>query len=124
MDVVDVGDVGDAIDLFGERYLRRIASDRERRAWQAPVAGTERHVAGAFAAKEAVLKALGGDADTVRWQDIELQRGTSGRWAVALRDEAAALARRAGVTEISVSIGITHTMATAIAIATTTEDGG
>ena len=120
MDVVDVGDVGDAIDEFGERYLRRIASDEERRAWPGPGPGMERHAAGAFAAKEAVLKALGGDADTVRWHDIELHRRTSGDWSVALQAEAAALALKAGMTEISVSIGTTTTMATAIAIATTT----
>jgi phosphopantetheine--protein transferase-like protein len=119
MDVVDVVEVGDAIGVFGERYQQRIATSRERVGWPAGPA-LKRHAAGAFAAKEAVLKALGGDADTVRWKDIELRQRTPGEWNVALQDDAAALALQAGVSEISVSIGTTTTLATAIAIATTT----
>jgi holo-[acyl-carrier protein] synthase len=123
MDLVETDDVAGALGEFGNRYLARIASDGERRHWPREGIGLQRHAAGAFAAKEAVLKTLGGGADNVQWRDIELQQHVSGEWSVTLREEAAALAAQLGVTDISVSIGFTNNLAAAIAIATTTEDG-
>ena len=119
MDIVDVADISGALGSFGERYLHRIASDRERRSWPPAGEGLLRQAAGAFAAKEAVLKVLGCDAGTVHWPDIELLQLGPGERSVTLHEDAAVLAARAGIREINVSVATTRGIAAATALATT-----
>jgi holo-[acyl-carrier protein] synthase len=119
MDIADVAEVTAAIDEFGERYLARLASDRERHGWPTRTAALSVYAAGVFAAKEAVLKALGGDADRVTWPEIELYQCARGDWEVTLRGAAAVLAEQANMTTVSVSVAMTDIVATAVAIATT-----
>ena len=71
-----------------------------------------------FAAKEAVLKALGtGLARGMRWQDVEIVAAPNRRPLVRLHGEVAAVARRLGVVEIQVSL--THEGEYAVAFAVT-----
>ena len=61
--------------------------------------------AGRFAAKEAVLKALGtGLARGMRWQDVEIVAGPRGEPVVRLHGATAALARRRGLRAIHLSL--------------------
>jgi holo-[acyl-carrier protein] synthase len=72
------------------------------------------HLAGRFAAKEAVLKALGtGLGPGMRWTDVEIVRGARGRPLVELHGEVAALARRRRLQDVDVSL--THSAGVAIA---------
>lgn len=74
----------------------------------------ERHLAGRFAAKEAVMKALGTGWDKgVGWRDIEVVSGPDGRPRVALRSRAADLA---GGRKIFLSIAYTKKAACALAV--------
>lgn len=70
-----------------------------------------------FAAKEAVLKALGSGIGACRLRDIEVVRAESGAPAVVLHDTAAALADRHGVVGWYVSLTHTATLAEAMVIA-------
>lgn len=77
----------------------------------AEIAYCERHreptarYAARFAAKEAVLKALGtGLARGMRWQDVEVVVGPAGAPAVALHGEVAATAVRLGVRDVQLSV--------------------
>lgn len=78
VDATDIPRIADAIERYGERFLRRILTEHElayclRRRDPAP------HVAGRFAAKEAGMKAIGtGHSQGVLWRDVEVFR-VSGR---------------------------------------------
>jgi holo-[acyl-carrier protein] synthase len=76
------------------------------------------HMAGRFAAKEAVLKALGtGLAPGIRWTDVEIRNDVSGRPTVHLHGGAAALAADHRLVRVEVSISHTAELAVAHAVA-------
>lgn len=71
-----------------------------------------------FAAKEAVLKALGAGIGAARLHDIEVVRAESGAPSVHLRASAHDLARQRGVATWLLSLTHTGGMAAAVAVAT------
>jgi holo-[acyl-carrier protein] synthase len=76
------------------------------------------HLAARFAAKEAVLKALGtGLGQRMRWTDVEIVNEVLGRPVVRLHGEVAAWARRQGLAEVDVSLAHTSELAVAHALA-------
>lgn len=78
------------------------------------------HYAARFAAKEAVVKALGtGFAEGVGIRDVEVRRAKGGRPFAVLTGGAARAAERLGVTEVPISLSHTATDAVACAIAIT-----
>lgn len=82
----------------------------------------EIHYATRFAAKEAVLKALGtGFSEGVGVRDIEVVRSAKGKPTVALYGRAKEIAAELGVVEIPLSLSYTHTEAVACAMAITAE---
>ena len=70
-----------------------------------------------YAAKEAVLKAVGAGLGACRLRDIEVVRAESGAPSLALHDTAAALAAEHGVVGWHISLSHTATMAEAVVIA-------
>ncbi len=74
LDITEVDRIADAVNRYGDRFLRRIFTDDEvayctRRRLPAV------HLAGRFAAKEAAMKALGtGHSRGVLWRDVEVVR--------------------------------------------------
>jgi holo-[acyl-carrier protein] synthase len=80
------------------------------------------HLAGQFAAKEAVTKALGtGFSDGVAFRDVEIGRTEAGAPFVHLRGEAAVRANTLGIDTwfVSISHGDTAAIASTIAVAVT-----
>lgn len=78
------------------------------------------HYALRFAAKEAVVKALGtGFSDGIWVNDIEVVRNRNGRPTVRLSGRALEVAQEKGVREITLSLSYTHTDAVACAMAVT-----
>jgi holo-[acyl-carrier protein] synthase len=74
IDATDIDRIADAIERYGDRFLRRVFTDAE-------IAYCQRHrvpainFAGRFAAKEAAMKALGtGHSFGVIWRDVEVIR--------------------------------------------------
>jgi len=94
----------------------RLFSDDER-------AYAERHrdpaprLAARFAAKEAVMKALGVGLGAFKLRDVEVARRRSGAPQLVLRGKAAALAEDQGVTGWHLSLTHTDSMAMAVAVA-------
>lgn len=79
------------------------------------------HLAGRFAAKEAVLKAFGtGVGPRMRWTDVEIVNTPLGRPRVRLHGAVAAKARARGVHEIDVSLSHTADLAIAQVVAVLT----
>jgi holo-[acyl-carrier protein] synthase len=107
IDMEEVERVQGAIERQGERFLRRIYTEKERVYCEQFKDKYERY-AGRFAAKEAAMKALGtGWSRGVRWVDIEVVRLPGGRPTLELKGEAQQIAIRQGVKHIAISI--THT---------------
>jgi holo-[acyl-carrier protein] synthase len=114
VDIVDVPRIERLIERDGA--AERLLTAAELVYCRARPAVAE-HVAARFAAKEAVLKALGtGFADGLRWTDIEVANDRNGRPRVRLHRAAAALAARRGL--VAMEISLSHTAALAIAHAT------
>ena len=77
-------------------------------------------LAGKFAAKEATLKALGtGLASGICWLDVEVLREKSGAPRIRLGGRASAIALRAGIRAVHVSITHSGTQALAFVVAET-----
>jgi holo-[acyl-carrier protein] synthase len=76
------------------------------------------HFAGRWAAKEAVLKALGtGWRRGISWRDIEITNGTGGRPQATLKGGTQEMADKMGIRCILVSISHCRAHATAFAVA-------
>lgn len=70
-----------------------------------------------FAAKEAVMKALGVGLGAFDWHDVEVLRADSGAPSLRISGRAADLADAAGVTEWKLTLTHTDSLAEAIAVA-------
>ena len=81
------------------------------------------HYACRFAAREAVLKALGtGFSDGVGRRDVSVSRDTNGRPIAVLTGRALEIARGLGVQEVAISLSFTDELAVANAMAITAND--
>ncbi|HXH57940.1 holo-ACP synthase [Iamia sp.] len=70
-----------------------------------------------FAAKEAVMKALGVGLGAFAWHDVEVERATSGRPTLNITGTAATLAAEAGVTAWHLSLSHSDLVAMAVVAA-------
>ena len=78
------------------------------------------HFALRFAAKEAVVKALGtGLAEGIGVRDIEVNRAPNGKPSITLTGRALEIAQEQGIRDLSISLSYTHTDAVACAMAVT-----
>ena len=82
----------------------------------APKARAAEFLAGRFAAKEALAKALGAP-EGLSWQDAEILRGEDGAPVLVITNSVANRAKGLGVTKIQVSISHDAGLATAFVIA-------
>lgn len=94
-------------------FLRRSFTDRERHVCGNRVSS----LAGRWAAKESVMKALGAGLGEIPLTDIEIDRDDRGRPVVRLLREAARLADTAGLTQWQVSISHDGDYAVAMVVA-------
>ena len=98
------------------RLVDRLFSEAEQAYAQRRKDPTERYAA-RFAAKEAVMKAMGVGLWQFPLRDIEVLRAESGQPSVALHGKAADVAAERGVTEWRLTLTHTDTVAQAIAVA-------
>jgi holo-[acyl-carrier protein] synthase len=121
--------LGHGIDIVETERIRRMLEQHEHRfldrvftaAEQAYCARNNKrhieHLAGRFAAKEAVLKVLGtGWRGGIAWTDIEILPESSGQPKVSLSGECLRIAAELGISRWHVSISHIETHATASAI--------
>ena len=102
-------------------FAWRVFSEQER-AYCDKKAVPAIHYATRFAAKEAVLKALGtGFAEGIGPRDIEVRRTPKGRPYAVLTGRAKEVAQAMGVLELPISLSYTHDEAVACAMAITEE---
>lgn len=107
MDLIEVERVAAAVERQGEAFLSRVFTPAERTyCEQAPKVRAQR-LAARWAAKEALLKALGTGLREVKLQEIEVLHDDLGAPHLTLHGAAAQVAERQGVQRIHVSL--THT---------------
>jgi holo-[acyl-carrier protein] synthase len=115
LDLVELERLAAILARHGDRFLERICRPGEvapRRAADALI----QHVGGLFAAKEAVLKALGTGWGAGAWfRDVEILRAPGTGPAVRLHDGALRRAQAMGVARVHLSI--THERGHAAAVA-------
>ncbi len=120
IDLVETSRIARLVDEHGRRFVARCFTEAEAGyASRARQRGRQmEHLAGRFAAKEAILKALGtGWRAGIAWTDAEVLRAPSGQPMVALHGQCRVIADEMGVTEWWISISHTGSLATASAIA-------
>jgi holo-[acyl-carrier protein] synthase len=116
-DIVECLRIAQMIERHGELFISRVYTDHEIEYCAARKAATQ-HYAGRWAAKEAVLKALGtGWARGLSWRDIEIRNDRHGAPTVVLRAGAREVAEQAGITKVHVTISHCRCHAVAYAIA-------
>jgi holo-[acyl-carrier protein] synthase len=116
-DIIECPRIGRMIEQHGELFLRRVYTEREIGYCQARKHAIE-HFAGRWAAKEAILKAIGtGWARGICWTDLEVRNLPSGAPQVLVRGGAKDAAMARGIGDIMISISHCRTYATAYALA-------
>lgn len=112
IDLVEIERI--AKDLHSDVYLRKVFTEAEIVLCQTSVNSTERFAA-RFAAKEALMKAIGnGIRQGVWFTQIEVLNHESGQPYVRVTREAESYLQQLGVTNIHISL--THTKSTAAAV--------
>lgn len=110
VDLAEVDRIRAALEdpRIGRRFRDRVFTEKEIAYCEKKRRGKYESYAGRFAAKEAVMKALGrGWGAKVRWLDIEVVRARSGKPDILLHDKTAELAAELGIRRWALSI--THT---------------
>lgn len=117
IDIVETARIRKLVDEHGERFLERVYTPLEREYCARNTKRYFEHLAGRFAAKEAVLKVLGtGWRGGIAWTDIEIRPESSGQPKVYLTGESLRIATELGISRWHVSISHIETHATASAI--------
>ena len=113
IDLVEVGRIKKALNRWGERFLNRVFTPEERNYCKSK-AFPEQSLAARFAAKEAVLKAIGtGLSGGIRWTDVKIVNDKKGKPEVRLGKK---ITQRIGNKKILLSISHTKKIAIAQAI--------
>ena len=115
IDLVDFPRIEAMLSRHGDRFLKRIFTQREQDYASSNKNQIEK-LAGRFAAKEAILKLVGtGWRGKIAWTDIEVINNEMGCPKVFLSGEVKSIADKLGIDDVSISI--THTAQFAIASA-------
>lgn len=116
-DITEVLRIAQMIERHGELFVGRVYTTAEIDYCRSRRMATQ-HFAGRWAAKEAILKALGtGWRKGISWRDIEVLNGGGGRPTVTLQGGTREIAERMGIRCVLVSISHCRSHATAYAIA-------
>jgi holo-[acyl-carrier protein] synthase len=120
-DIVECLRIAQMIERHGELFITRVYTPYEIKYCQSRRQATQ-HFAGRWAAKEAVLKALGtGWRRGISWRDIEVRSDASGRPIVAVGGGAREIVEQHRIGEILISISHCRSHATAYAMALAAE---
>ena len=102
VDLTPISRMQKAFDAHPERLEARLFTDAER-AYCRARANSGQHFAARFAAKEALLKALG-VPEGLRWHELEVVNDAGGAPSFRLTGNAAAAATRAGIRKLHLSL--------------------
>lgn len=112
VDIIEIERIQQALEKFGPRFLTRVYTKLE----VAFCRGRASELAARFAAKEAVMKALGTGARGVAWREIEVLPNHRGKPLVYLHGRAQARAERIGLAELDISMSHSREYAVAFVV--------
>ncbi|MBC8473271.1 MAG: holo-ACP synthase [Candidatus Omnitrophica bacterium] len=115
VDIIEVGRVKHALDTWGERFLKRVFTDRELD-YASTKKFSHENLAARFACKESVLKAFGDTRIGARLKNIEVLNDAKGKPEVVLHGEAKEFAEKKNIGNILVSMSHTSNYAVSHAI--------
>ena len=116
-DITECLRIAQMIERHGELFITRVYTEHEIGYCSSRTAATQ-HYAGRWAAKEAVLKALGtGWRRGISWRDIEVRNAPSGAPSIVVRGGAREVFDQMGISRIHISISHARSHAVAYAIA-------
>ncbi len=106
VDLVKVDRLTRVLELYGERFLKRVFTDREIAYCQTRAQQGVYQFAQRFAAKEAFSKALGVGLRQggIRWREVEVVPDPMGKPEIALTGRAAAMCAAAGITGMHLTL--------------------
>lgn len=113
VDIIEIARLEDGMARYGRRFQDRFFTARE----QEQCGHRANSLAGRFAVKEAVAKALGTGIGDVGWKEIEILNDERGRPVLTLHGAAARLAETRGLRLWAVSLSHTTTHAVGMATA-------
>lgn len=116
IDIIEVGRVRKVFEKHGERFLQRVFTENEAQQCR----GKPERLAGRFAAKEAISKALGTGLHGIAWREMEIVQLRSGRPTVTLHGNAKRRAELLGISAFDVSMADLAEFSIAIAVAVQT----
>ncbi len=113
VDIIETARIRGVLERHDERFLARVYTEWER----AYCRRNALHLAGRWAAKEAVSKVLGLGVRGVGWREIEIKRTPLGQPTVTLHGRAEDRRKHLGLTApLSVSISHIRDLAVAVAV--------
>ncbi len=116
-DIIECLRIAQMIERHGEMFINRVYTQHEIEYCSERKAATQ-HYAGRWAAKEAVLKAIGtGWIKGITWRDVEVANQFGGKPIIHLYGGALDSAKRRGIEEVQISISHCRTHAVAYALA-------
>ena len=114
-DITEVARIRTMLDKHGDIFLNRVFTQSEQD-YCLPRKAADQHLAGRWAAKESILKAIGtGWTKGIGWTEIEIISQPGGKPKVELHGRAAEVCQELGIDEVLISIS--HVKDTAIAFA-------
>jgi holo-[acyl-carrier protein] synthase len=118
VDIIEIYRIERVIELWGERFLKRVYTETEFNDCQ----GRAPSLAVRFAAKEAVMKVLGTGIKGVGWREIEVLSNRDGKPSVYLHGAAHQKARSLGIGELAISLSHSRKYAIASVVGSSSED--
>ena len=116
-DITECLRIARMIERHGELFIDRVYTPEEIKYCQSRKQATQ-HFTGRWAAKEAILKALGtGWRRGISWRDMEIRNEPGGKPVVAVRAGVKDVVEQLGISEIHITISHCRTHATAFAVA-------
>jgi len=112
IDVIEIARVARVLRRHPDRFLRRVYTAEE----VAFCRGRVPELAARFAAKEAIMKALGTGARGLAWREIEILPNQRGKPLVYLHGQARARAEHIGLHGVDVSLTHSHELAIAAVV--------
>ena len=115
IDIIEIARIQSAINRWGESFLHRVYTEPELRLCRKKPS----RLAGRFAGKEAVMKALGTGTKGISWREIEILAAPSGQPVVHLYGNAQIRANDMGLAKLAISISDSREYAVATVVGET-----
>ena len=100
VDIIEISRIAQTVKRWGDRFLLRTYTEGELTYCR----GRAPQLAARFAAKEAVMKALGTGIRGVGWRDVEVVRARSGAPSIKLHGRGARVAERLAMAQVALSL--------------------